>query len=61
MYARNVTAFVLHLVKEGKLALDPGDEIARETLVAHEGNVVHPRVRAALGLPGEAETKERSS
>jgi NAD(P) transhydrogenase subunit alpha len=61
MYAKNLSAFFLHLVKEGKLALDPGDEIARETLVAHEGDVVHPRVRAALGLPGEAETKERSS
>jgi NAD(P) transhydrogenase subunit alpha len=61
MYAKNVSAFFLHLVKEGRLALDPGDEITKETLVAHEGDVVHPRVRAALGLAGEAVTKERSS
>ena len=61
MYAKNIAAFLLHLVKEGKLTLDPGDRIAQETLVAHEGDVVHPRVREALGLPGEAETKERSS
>ncbi len=27
------------------------DEITRETLVTHAGEVVHPRVREALGLP----------
>jgi len=50
MYARTVTAFMLHLVKDGALRLDPGDEIARETLVTRGGEVVHPRVREALGL-----------
>ena len=50
MYARTVTAFMLHLVKDGALRLDPGDEIARETLVTRGGEVVHPRVRKALGL-----------
>ena len=29
------------------------DEITRETMVAHGGQVVHPRVRQALGLPVE--------
>ena len=33
MYARNVTAFLLHLVKDGKLQLNLEDEITRETLV----------------------------
>jgi NAD(P) transhydrogenase subunit alpha len=50
MYARNVSTFLLHLVKDGKLALDLEDEITRETLVARGGDVVHPRVRQALGL-----------
>jgi len=51
MYAKNASAFLLHLVKDGNLLLDSGDEITRETLVAHGGDVVHPWVRAALGLP----------
>jgi NAD(P) transhydrogenase subunit alpha len=51
MYAKNASAFLLHLVKDGNLLLDSGDEITRETLVAHGGEVVHPWVRAALGLP----------
>jgi NAD(P) transhydrogenase subunit alpha len=50
MYARTVTAFLLHLVKDGALRLDPGDEITRETLVTRGGEVVHPRVREATGL-----------
>ncbi len=61
MYAKNVTAFLLHLVRDGNLLLDAGDEITRETLVVHGGNVVHPRVREALGMPPETDTAERSS
>jgi NAD(P) transhydrogenase subunit alpha len=37
-------------VKDGRLAIDLDDEITRETLVARDGQVVHPRVREALGL-----------
>ncbi len=48
MYARNLAAFLLHLVKGGELKLDMEDEITRETLVARDGEVVHPQVRAAL-------------
>ena len=51
MYARNVTAFLLHLVKDGKLQLNLEDEITRETLVTQGGEVVNPRVREFFGLP----------
>ena len=61
MYAKNAAAFLLHLVKDGELFLDSGDEITRETLAAHGGDVVHPWVRAALGLPEEPASRERSS
>jgi NAD(P) transhydrogenase subunit alpha len=50
MYARCVTALLLHLVRDGALRLDPSDEIVRETLLARDGEIVHPRVREALGL-----------
>ena len=39
------------MVKDGQLTMDLADEIVRETLVARGGQVVHPKVREALGLP----------
>jgi NAD(P) transhydrogenase subunit alpha len=51
MYARNVLAFLRHVTKEGALRLDPDDEIARDSLVTRDGEVVSARVRALLGLP----------
>ena len=49
MYARNLATFLKYLIKEGRLVLDREDEIVRETLVTHAGEVVHPRVREAMG------------
>lgn len=54
MYARNLSAFLLHLVKDGKLALNLEDEIIRETLVTHEGEIVNQRVREFFTLPALA-------
>lgn len=51
MYARNIATFLKYLVKEGKVTLDQTDEIVRETLVTHAGEVVHMRVRELMGLP----------
>ena len=48
MYARNVSALLLHLVRDGAVALDPDDEITSGTLVSRDGEVVHPRVRELL-------------
>jgi NAD(P) transhydrogenase subunit alpha len=51
MYSKNITTFLLHLVKDGALAIDLSDEITRETLVTRNGDVVNMRVREILGLP----------
>jgi H+-translocating NAD(P) transhydrogenase subunit alpha len=51
MYARNLTAFLLHLYREGKLHLDSDDEITRETLVTDGGEVVNARLREFFSLP----------
>jgi NAD(P) transhydrogenase subunit alpha len=48
MYAKNITTFLVHLVKNGALTMSPEDEIARETLVTHGGEVVQARVRELL-------------
>jgi NAD(P) transhydrogenase subunit alpha len=55
MYARNVSSFLRHLIRDGALRVDPEDEITRETLVCRDGKVVHPRVLEALGRPTAAD------
>ena len=37
MYARNISAFLVHLVKDGQLQINPDDEITRDTLVTLGG------------------------
>jgi len=51
MYARNVTAFLLHLAKDGKLQINLEDEITRETLLTRDGEIVNQRVREFFKLP----------
>ncbi|HKD50478.1 MAG TPA: Re/Si-specific NAD(P)(+) transhydrogenase subunit alpha [Candidatus Acidoferrum sp.] len=51
MYARNLTAFLLHLVKDGKVQLNLEDEIVRETLLTKDGEVFNARVREFFSLP----------
>lgn len=49
MYATNVVNLLKLMVnKEGVLNIDLNDDIIRETLVTHEGNVFNPRVKELL-------------
>jgi NAD(P) transhydrogenase subunit alpha len=50
MYARNLSAFLLHLVKDGQVQLNMSDEIFRDTLVTEGGDVVNARVRDFFAL-----------
>jgi H+-translocating NAD(P) transhydrogenase subunit alpha len=54
MYARNLTTFLTHLVKEGKLPIDLNDEITRDTLLTRDGEIVNTRVREFFSLPALA-------
>jgi NAD(P) transhydrogenase subunit alpha len=45
MYAKNVTTFLTHLVKDKQLVVAMDDEITRETLVSRDGQVVHERLK----------------
>jgi NAD(P) transhydrogenase subunit alpha len=54
MYARNLAAFLLNLVKDGKVQFNEADEIHRETLLTRDGEIVNARVREFLGLPALA-------
>ncbi|HKV24962.1 MAG TPA: Re/Si-specific NAD(P)(+) transhydrogenase subunit alpha [Candidatus Acidoferrum sp.] len=51
MYAKNVATFLLHLVKDGKLQLNTADEIVRDTLLTHGGEIVNARLREIYKLP----------
>ena len=50
LYARNLANFVVNLAADGALQLDKDDEIVRDSMITRGGDVVHPRVREALGL-----------
>jgi NAD(P) transhydrogenase subunit alpha len=54
MYARNLTAFLLLLVKKGQLDLNLQDDIIRETSLTRGGEIVQPRVREFFQLPALA-------
>jgi hypothetical protein len=60
MYARNILTVVQHLVRREKgpdgkatgapqLTIDMDDEITRESVVAKDGAIVHPRIAAGRG------------
>ena len=48
MYARTVTNYLVHLLKDGRPHLDLEDELTRGPLVTHRGEVLHEFVRTKL-------------
>jgi NAD(P) transhydrogenase subunit alpha len=52
MYAKNITTFLQLLIKDGQLRIDRDDEIVRETLVTHGGEVENAKVRETLAPAG---------
>jgi NAD(P) transhydrogenase subunit alpha len=54
MYAKNVATFLLYMMKEAKLQINPQDEIVRETLLTQGGEIVSVRLREIYKLPALA-------
>jgi NAD(P) transhydrogenase subunit alpha len=48
MYANNVVNFLLHICRDASIDVDTDDEVTIGTLVTHDGQVVHERVRQVL-------------
>ena len=46
MYAKNLTTFIAHLVKEGELVLDLEDEITRGAMLTHDGRITNAAARS---------------
>jgi NAD(P) transhydrogenase subunit alpha len=51
LYAKNLSTLLLYLINDGKLRLDRNDQIIRDTLVTHDGEIVNERIREFLQLP----------
>jgi H+-translocating NAD(P) transhydrogenase subunit alpha len=61
MYARNISALLLYLVKDGELALDPDDELQAGVIITAGGTIVHPALTAAAGTaPAETADAEEA-
>jgi NAD(P) transhydrogenase subunit alpha len=52
-YSRNISALLLHLVKDQALAIDTSDEIQAGVVIAHDGKVVHPAVARLLATASD--------
>ena len=53
MYARNVTSFLAHLLKDGVIHLDLNDELTRGPLVTYQGEILHEAVKARISSDGK--------
>lgn len=51
LYGQNVLNYVKNLFKKGLETIDLDDEICRQSLVTHQGRIVHSGARKAMGLP----------
>jgi H+-translocating NAD(P) transhydrogenase subunit alpha len=53
-YARNVTALLRHLTRDGELVIDTSDPIQAGVVITHDGQVVHRAVAELLGSAAPA-------
>jgi len=54
MFSKNVVTFLQGMIKEGKLVFDLEDEVVRETMATHEGEITNTKIREAMGLAAPA-------
>ncbi len=48
LYSRNLVSFLQPMLKDGALAIDPGDDLVKGTMVVQAGKVLHEPTRNAL-------------
>ena len=54
MYARNISALLQYMMKDGALAIDLSDEIHAGVVVTMDGQVVHPALAHAEPAPSDS-------
>ena len=50
MFSRNMEKLLFHLTKDGELKLDRAEEITAGCLITHAGEIVHGKVKEAMGV-----------
>jgi len=48
LFSKNISTFLLNMIKEGEFKIDLEDEIVKGSLLVHEGQVVHDRIKPLL-------------
>jgi NAD(P) transhydrogenase subunit alpha len=48
LYSRNISSFLLAIMKEGGLNVDLTDDLVKGSLVINRGEIVHPATKAAI-------------
>ncbi|MBF0236848.1 MAG: Re/Si-specific NAD(P)(+) transhydrogenase subunit alpha [SAR324 cluster bacterium] len=51
LFSKNISTFLLNMVKDGALNLNMEDEIIKGALVVHEKQIVHPALKPLLEQP----------
>jgi NAD(P) transhydrogenase subunit alpha len=54
MYSRNMEKLIVHMLGEGALKIDLGEEITKGCVITHNGDVVHPKVAELVTAKGAA-------
>jgi len=52
LFAKNITTFLLNMVKEGEFAIDLEDEIVKGSLLVHDGQIVHEMIKPLVSQSG---------
>jgi NAD(P) transhydrogenase subunit alpha len=52
LYAKNITTFLLNMVKEGEFTIDLEDEIVSGSLLVHDGRVIHEMIKPLMENKG---------
>jgi proton-translocating NAD(P)+ transhydrogenase subunit alpha len=58
MYARNISALLTYMSKDGLLTVDLDDELVAGVVITHQGSVVHPSLNRAQA-PAKAEAAQQ--
>jgi H+-translocating NAD(P) transhydrogenase subunit alpha len=56
MYSRNMEKLLFYVTKDGAWKLDFKDEIVAGTVITHEGQIVHAKVKEAVGAAPASKT-----
>ena len=52
LFAKNISTFLLNMVKEEKFAIDLEDEIVKGALLVHDGHVIHEMIKPLMQEKG---------